>query len=266
MNARATTAYARSLLREQGAGWDFVALSNRPQVAAPPAPLSRARLRAAFTLIEIVIVMTILAVLAAATVPTFRGLQNERVAREPIAELTRIAKEARLRAMKERRPYQVALDAQGFTATRYFDPYLSAARLAEFLIAADQAEADGPTADLRAAAQLEKETTDQAVSAASLEDAPALAKPETEIDPATAPKPLEWTERYTLPEGTTYSVKYWHEQLPTPIEGETVKLWVFQPSGICEPLKLTIQREGIVYEIEYSSLTVDLVKESSTKL
>ncbi len=220
----------------------------------------------AFTLIEIVIVMTILAVLAAAMVPTFKGLQNERVAREPITELTRIAKEARLRAMKERRPYQVALSAQGFTATRYFDPYLNAAHLAEFLIAVDQAEAEAPTADLRALAQLEQETKDREMSKAEIADAPALATPQTPNDPATAPKPLEWTERYTLPEGTTYSVKYWHEQQPTPIEGEIVKLWVFQPSGICEPIKLSIQRAGVVYDVEYSSLTVDIVKEVETKL
>jgi len=69
-----------------------------------------------------VIALTIVAAMPAASVPTLRGLQNERIAREPIAELLRLGKDARLRAMKERKPYQVAITAQGFTASRDFDP------------------------------------------------------------------------------------------------------------------------------------------------
>jgi prepilin-type N-terminal cleavage/methylation domain-containing protein len=230
--------------------------------------ITRIGKHSAFTLIEVVIVMAILAVLAASMVPTLKGVQNERIAREPITELTRLAKEARLRAIKERRPYQVALSAQGFTATRYFDPYLSAAHLAEFLMASDQAETEAPSAEERATKQLEDEAAEREMLKADGSQADTLKKPQTTgpVDPASIPKVVEWTERYTLPEGTTYSVQWWHEQQPTPVAGELVKLWVFQPSGICEPLKISIQRESVVYDVEYSSLTVDIVKESETKL
>ena len=71
-----------------------------------------------FTLVEIIIAMTILIIIAAGSIPTFRGLQAEQQTREPIEALTRLAKEARSRAMKERRPYQVVIHASGLPVFR----------------------------------------------------------------------------------------------------------------------------------------------------
>ena len=44
-----------------------------------------------FTLVEIIIALTIVAVLAAATIPMLKGFNDERLAREPVAALVKLA-------------------------------------------------------------------------------------------------------------------------------------------------------------------------------
>jgi len=216
---------------------------------------------AGFTLIEIVIVLTILSVLAAATVPSFRGLQKERQARAPIAELERLAKEARQRAMKERRPYQVAITATGFTASRYFDPYLSLAELTTFLATVDAAEQAGVPEEVP-------------VEASAKQPDPASAGNVGQSAPASNGQPQvqkpEWNERYTLPPGMSVSVWLFRaneegaDQGRTPVEGEMVKLWVFQPNGMCEPLSIKITNDSTSLYVRFSALTADIVKETSS--
>ena len=76
------------------------------------------RISSGFTLVEMVLVLSLLLIILGASVPTVRGLKNEQIAREPVAELTKMAKEVRLHAMKDRRPYQIAFTSRGFSATR----------------------------------------------------------------------------------------------------------------------------------------------------
>ncbi len=195
----------------------------------------------AFTLLEIVIALTIIAILVAATVPSFRGLQSEQIAREPVAGLARLAKEARLHAMKEKRPYQIAFTSKGFAATRYFSPYLQAAQLDKFLQQTqldEQAEEPKP---------------------APLEASTAAAPPGTLPVPAFK----EWTQSYNLPAGTTCRVQFWHETNPTDIAGDLVKLWVFQPSGMCPPATVKMERESATFEVAFSALTADIIREIS---
>jgi len=197
----------------------------------------------AFTLIELVVVLTILAVMVAAAVPSFRGLQDEQIAREPVAALSRLAKQARLHAITEKHPYQIAFTEKGFSATRYLSPYLQAAELDKFL---QQAQIDGQNAE----AQVEPDP----------EPAPA-ANPDQPSAPQTVFK--EWAESYTVPEGTTYTVQFWHETEATPIAGDLVKLWVFQPSGICPPVTVRIDHQKAAFEAGFNALTADLVSEKS---
>jgi prepilin-type N-terminal cleavage/methylation domain-containing protein len=220
---------------------------------------------AGFTLIEIVIVMTILAVLAAATVPTFKGIQREREARAPIAELVSLAKEARLRAIKEKRPYQVVFTGTGFYATRYFDPYLTLASLTEFIEIADAAAQAGLEEE-----ELAPDATggeNQAITAATTGttpgDTPASSTAAAAETAQEAFIKAEWVERYLFPTGTSLSVQYWHEAVPTQVAGDVVRLWVFQPSGICDPLKLALSNGDASIAVEFSALTVDIVKETS---
>lgn len=214
------------------------ARSNPSFILRPSSFSSRA-----FTLVELVVVLTILAVMVAAAVPSFRGLQDEQVAREPVAALSRLAKEARLHAISEKHPYQIAFTEKGFSATRYLSPYLQAAELDKFL---EQAQLDEQNAGAQAPADAEA--------------APA-AGPDQPSPPASVFK--EWAESYNLPEGTTYTVQFWHETQATPIAGDLVKLWVFQPSGICPPVTVRIDREKATFEAGFNALTADLVLEKS---
>jgi len=206
-----------------------------------------------FTLIEIVLVLTILALLAAASVPSIQGYQEEKAAREPVLALAKLAKEARLRAMQDKRPYQIAFTSKGFTATRYLSPYLQLAQLDEFIqrteVEAQQKAEAGITEDLEEGGAA---ISNQAAFGTAAPGAP----------PVAAFK--EWTETQPLPEGTTYGIQFWHEPEPTPIEGELVRLWVFQPTGIVSPLSVNLNHEGHVITVTFSALTADIVKETST--
>jgi hypothetical protein len=48
----------------------------------------------------------------------------------------------------------------------------------------------------------------------------------------------------------------------TYLEGDLVKLWVFQPSGVCQPLKVHVERDSSTFDVEFAALTADIVKES----
>jgi len=210
-------------------------------------PKSAFRNRHAFTLVEIVIALTIVVIITAAAIPSFRGFRDEQIAREPVTALVRMAKEARLRAMQEKRPYQIAFHAGGFTASRHFNPYLQLAELNEF-IASEEAGLTGIRDD---------DTQDDPDSEVN------NAKPTTALPLAPPPPKLDnqWNESYTLPDSTTYTLQFWHEIQPTAIEGELVKLWVFQPTGICQPLSLDLLRDTATFHIEFSALTADITRE-----
>jgi prepilin-type N-terminal cleavage/methylation domain-containing protein len=216
-----------------------------------------------FTLIEIVIVLTILAVLAAATVPTFKGLAAERRAREPVAELLRMAKEARQRAMKDHKAYQIAITAQGFTASRYFDAYLSFAELETFVTNSDAAEQASTPPEI----DLDGEPSARQPDPASAGNV-AQSKPGSTGQPP-PPKP-EWNERYTLPEGTHVAVWMLRsansaeatDNGKVPVEGEVVKLWIFQPNGMCEPMAIKLDNDTAYLYVQFDALTADIVKET----
>ena len=197
--------------------------------------------RSGFTLIELVVVLTILSVLVAASLPSVKGLQDEQIAREPLAALARLAKEARLHAIKERRPYQIAFTEKGFSATRFLSPYLQAADLDKFML---QIQTDASNEDGEPKAN-------------------AAAKPPSPSSDPNAQPFKEWSGSYTLPQGSSYTVKFWHESDVTPISGELVKLWVFQPTGICPPVTVHLDRSNATFEASFNALTADINKEVS---
>lgn len=204
------------------------------------------RLRAAFTLVEIIIALTIVAVLAAATVPMLKGFRDERLAREPVAKLVQLAREARMRAMTEKRPYQVAFHGGGFTASRYFNPYLQLTELEEFVATAENPPPETDTVD--------KTDLDNGGGLTKTTELP-LAPPVPKYDE-------HWSEKYEMPQDMKYSIQYWYDTEPTFLEADLVRLWVFQPSGICTPLKIHIERENATFDVEFGALTADIVKES----
>ena len=212
--------------------------------------------RSGFTLVEIVIALTLIIIIVAAAMPMFRGLRDEQLAREPITELARLAKEARLHAMREKRPYQIAFHSGGFTASRYLSPYLQLAQLNDFL-AASEAAAEEPAEPAPEEAPLDPTL-------------PGTTKNESRqtimTKSATATAFKDWMEDYKLPPETHYTLKHWYDNEPVAIEAEVVKLWVFQPSGICQPLTVRLERDAAVFEVEFGAMTADIVKERSEVL
>ena len=202
-----------------------------------------------FTLVEVVIALTIVIIIAAASIPTFKGLRAEQTAREPIQELTRLAKEARLRAMREKKAYQIVFHSGGFTASRYLSPYLQLSDLNDFLVqVAQEAEAPPEEKELANESNASRPTGDQVIYTK---------------DATGGAEYKDWTEDYKLAEGTRLSVQFWHELEPVAVEGDIVKLWVFQPTGICQPLKVGLENDTVSILIEYASLTADIVREST---
>ena len=233
----------RSPLSLRASGWVIPwSFATRRSSFAPH------RFHAGFTLVEIVISLTIIIVIAAGAVPMFKGLREEQLAREPVIELVHLAKEARIRAMREKRPYQVAFYEGGFVASRYFTPYFQLSELTTFL----QEETTG-------ARRLNpnEDDNDSDLDAGSGE-APKTALPMA----PTAPKLDDnWQEHYELPKDVQFSVKFWNDVQETPVSGEIVKLWVFQPTGICVPLKLHLDRQSATFDVEFGALTADITRE-----
>ncbi len=199
-----------------------------------------------FTLIEIVISLTIVTILLAAAVPMLKGLQDERLAREPVSALVRLAREARQRAMAEKRPYQVAFYSTGFTASRYFNPYLQLAQLQEFMETGENAPPETDT--------VEKNDLENGGSVTKTTELP-LAPPPPKFDE-------HWAEKYEMPQDMKCALQFWYDTDPAYLEGDVVKLWVFQPSGICQPLKVHIERESATFDVEFGALTADIVNET----
>ena len=202
-----------------------------------------------FTLVEIVIALTIVVVITAAAIPSFKGLREQQTAKEPVLALVRLAKEARMRAIREKRPYQVAFYSDGFTASRYFNPYLQKADLANYL-------QESETGVMRKNPNGEEEAMDQ--------DTGATTTPKTQLPLAPMGPKLDdhWTEKYQLPADAHYSFRFWYDVEDIPVEGEVVKLWVFQPTGICQPIKLHMDLPSATFDLEFGALTADLVKQS----
>lgn len=227
-----------------------------------------------FTLVEIVIVLALLAVVVAGTVPSMKGFKDEQIASEPIERLKTMAKETRLHAIREKRPYQIVFTEKGFQATRYLSPYLQLADLDKFIetakVSEDQDEA-AHAADPDNAAALNALA---APGNANLAPTPAAGNnafnPNANANAANSPQQpqsihpfKEWTDSYILPEGVNYTVQNWYEVTPTQIAGDVVKLWVFQPSGMCMPLTVHMERASATLETTFNALTADVTKETS---
>lgn len=208
--------------------------------------LGRGRL--GFTLVEIVVTLTIIAVAFTLSVPLVQGFREEQQAREPITELVRLAKEARIRAMREKRPYQIAFHQGGFVASRYFSPYLQMSELTTFL-------EEGESGVYRLNPNADDEDTDlDGGMGETKQSALPMAPPPPKRDD-------NWEEHYNLPQDIHYTLKFWQDIEETIIQGDVVKLWVFQPTGLCQPLKLHLERPSAVFDVEFGALTADITRE-----
>lgn len=203
------------------------------------------RLSPGFTLVELVIVLSVLAVLAAASIPSIDSVLDERRAREPVAELVLMARDVRNRALLEQRPYQIAFDREGFRASRYFNPY------------GGREEFDELQERLRMRQRL--------TAMVEASQARGISMEETAVDPRmqSALEGMTFAASYQIPDGIDYSVKFWRDTEWEQMDSGAFRRWVFQPGGMCEPLKIQFRSDNSFFEVEFHPLTADIKDETS---
>lgn len=206
--------------------------------------------RRAFTLVEIVVVLTILAVLSAMTVPALIGLEKERAARAPIDALERLVRTVRGKAMAEQMPYQIGFDSRGFHAARYYNPYGEAE---EFDQIATEAAAMEQRQEIIDASRnrygdLGEETPEQKAERERIEGLRAGAA---------------YIETYELPDGLRCEVRTLGDTDWVDVKSGLFKRWVFQPSGMCAPMKVRIQNDTAYFEVDFHPLTGQIRREKS---
>lgn len=200
---------------------------------------------AAFTLVELVTALAVIAIITAMAVPAIDGVQKERVAREPINELYLLAREVRLRAMKERRPYQIVFDGDGFRASRFFQPYGGVEEFEEL--------------------QRELEVLDQQNAILEASAARGVSMEEGEVDPRIEEleEGIRFASEHLIDPSLRLSLRVWDESDWIVMRGSEYRRWVFQPSGMCEPMSVRMENDGSFFEVTFHPLTADIRSERS---
>ena len=203
--------------------------------------------RTGCTLIELVIVVMVLGLMAAIAIPSVDSVLDERRAREPVSSLLNMAREVRLRALKEQRPYQIFFDQDGFRASRYFNPY---GGVEEFNSLQDQLKV--------------RKQEQEYIAASRQRSGLSAAEPTgSDIKRSAAVSGLSFTESYAVSDSIDYSVRAWRDTEWRTMEGSNFFRWVFQPSGMCDPIKVQFNHENAFFEIEFHPLTADIRDETS---
>jgi len=206
----------------------------------------------AFTLIEVVVSLTILAVVAAIAIPTLKGLNADEKAREPMRELADLVQQTRQRAMREGRSYQIVIEREGIHASRTMFPFETRDEFLKFL--EELRTPPRPETFERTTVQrteVEREQTNNV--------GPVDAESEkNEEEPHWVPP---WTVTIPIEEGTKCEVLMWGDGEWDVIEGGKMRRWVFQPTGMANPARIRLRNETVELEAGFDVLTGELVGE-----
>ena len=206
---------------------------------------SRNSASSGFTLVEVVIALTVVAILAGLAVPAIDSVQKERIAREPVNALALMAREVRLRAMKEQRPYQIVFDREGFRASRFFQPYGGAEEFEELQLQLEQLEQQQAIIDASAARGIPTGNVEEDFRREELEAG------------------LRYSAAYEVDSPILCSLRIWNEPDWISLIGGEFRRWIFQPSGMCEPMSVRMENEGSFFEVTFHPLTADIQSERS---
>lgn len=199
------------------------------------------------TLVELVIAIAVLSVLTGIAVPAIDSAQRARVAREPVNQLHSMAREVRLRAIAERRPYQILFDSEGFKASRFYNPYGGQEEFEDLQTKLDQLE--------------QRDTIIEASQARGIDLSTGEALPD--LNRERVEEGIRFLKEYPLDDGVDYKLRFWDDTQWIDMNGGEFRRWVFQPSGMCEPLKIQVESENAFFELEFHPLTADVKTERS---
>jgi hypothetical protein len=196
------------------------------------------------------VALTIVAVLVAVAVPTFLGLRDERAARRPLSELERLVAETRARAMSGRHALEIVFDRDGFYAMPRTAGYGGREELRE-RFAALAAPPEG---------RIERQAPGRQV-VVGLSGQPPAAPGGT--GDGSGPDP-PFLRRWDFPAGLACSLLAWGDPEWQEIDAETVRRWVFQPSGMVRPLAVRFEFGEVFFSAEFDLLTGQPVNEKSS--
>ena len=184
-----------------------------------------------FTLVEIVISLTVMALLIAASVPSIKGIIREHEAQEPMRELALMARMVRERAMTLQQPFQIGFDSAGCYASAYYQPY-------------EQAE------------EYESLRLEQQAMEAGLQRFGAPIESSEQQEPILL-------GRYEWPDNMTVRLRFWGETEWIDLSGARFRRWVFQPTGIAKPIVVQFENQGVFLEATFNPLTAEIERERS---
>lgn len=224
----------------------------------PGGPLVGFR-KGAFTLIEIVVAMTIIAVIAAVAVPTLKGLNDDEKARAPLTALAAMVQEVRLRAMREHRPYEIVIERDGLHA---IPGNRSFSGRDEFLKHLEELRTPPPVT--RFDQVVPEKAAVEKVERAPMPGMKAMPeKPEAEKLPDDELKvpELPWTQTIALEGGMRAEVLLWGDGEWEAVEGDVLRRWVFQQSGMASPAGVRLVKGSAELEGQFDVLTGEMTRE-----
>ena len=207
----------------------------------------------AFTLIEIVVALTIIAVIAAVAIPTIKGLNDDERARDPVKILSELVQEVRHRAMREGRSYQIVFEREGIHASRSMFPYEKRDEFLKFL----EEMRKPPLMETIERVTLERtEVQREEVGNGRRIEGQVSNRAET-------PKRWQppWTQTIPLDLGTECEVLMWGDGEWDVIEGDKMRRWVFQPTGMASPARVRLRTKSVELEAGFDLLTGELTRE-----
>ncbi|MDB6136473.1 MAG: hypothetical protein JWM59_4716 [Verrucomicrobiales bacterium] len=228
--------------------------------------------RGGFTLIEIIIAMTIIAVIAAVAVPTLQGLNDGEKARAPLTALADMVQEVRGRAMREHRQYEIIFERGGihavpgnrdFLKRDEFLKWLEELRTPPAITEYERQEPEpGPAVERVEAAQPQgvRPLTSKAGPADNDKDKPA--DNDKNKDKPRAPE-MPWNLTIAMENGTKPGVLFWGDGEWDDLQDGRVRRWVFQPNGMASPVQVRFTTGGTELEGAFDLLTGELVRERS---
>ena len=197
-----------------------------------------------FTLVEMVVALTIIAILLSLAFPAMKALGEDD---EPthITSVLDLSRFMRARAMSENRPYQMVFDQQTIYGLRYFYPC--------------QEETTFTAVLAKLGEELVKRKEEIArMEVERLQLAQDLADPNNPPPPPPNIDDEYFVRKLTLPKDMRVEVRPWGDVIWKPLDGTTIHRWVFQPTGLCDPMLLRFGLEGQWHELSFEVLTGDL--------